>query len=356
MHFIKTESIKNSFLNLIDKNVTFKSSKAIVSKLDNRTYSPQKSLIKRDSSKFDKRMIRHTFTNETNQSEKNKKRKEVIFRIADELFARNQTLTDILNHKIYDKVINGKEYQIISKGDMLNCFRRIGIDFDERDKRYLNDLLAPIFSNFIDVKVLENILQNLGIYEDIPSSNNQIDFNMLEGSTIRFCNKIIRYMKENDIIDVSELIKKNEIDLVNIVSKDKEHMIEVIQFTKFQDILLSKDIIKHREELDEKLVELIQLNYDYSDVLIIKKLQKIISKIQKHKYFKQFGFEMRVFEDKKSHHKVIAMGKRHSHMLNHELLSKNLSFGPDIKDITSNEADDNINKKIKVSYIIYNKL
>ena len=87
---------------------------------DNQLLSPNKMFnIRSDSSKFEKRVIKHTYTSETNQSEKNNKRKETLFRIADELFSKNQTLMDVVHQKIYDKVIDGKEYQVISNKDLL---------------------------------------------------------------------------------------------------------------------------------------------------------------------------------------------------------------------------------------------
>ena len=348
LNYITGESIKVHLLPKLDKPVVYKSSKMTISKYDNNMCSPTRSIIKRNSSNVDKRVIRHTFTNETNQSEKNTRRKQVIFRIADELFARSQTLMDILHHKVYDKVVDGKEYQIVSKSDLLQSFRRIGIDFDDKDKKYLNDLLVPLHNNYIDVKAMVDIMGDLGIYEDVPKPTAQLDYSQLEGPTIRLWNRIVRYMKQNDINDVNELIQPNEVDMLNIVSKDKEHVVRVVQTSKFEDILLSKDIIRHRGELDDHFIELVQLSPDHSDVLSLKKLQRLISKIQKHKYFRFFGFEMRALENRKEQHKAITMNKRHSHMIDPEYLNQNLGFESDFKNINVNNSD-NVNKKIKVS-------
>ena len=32
---------------------------------------------------------------------------------------------------------------------------KIGIKFDDKDKKYLTDLLVPLYGNYIDIKVLE---------------------------------------------------------------------------------------------------------------------------------------------------------------------------------------------------------
>ena len=351
LNYITGESIKSHLLPKLDKQVVYKSSKMTISKYDNNMCSPTHSIIKRNSSNVDKRVIKHTFTNETNQSEKNTRRKQVIFRIADELFARSQTLMDILHHKVYDKVVDGKEYQIVLKADLLQSFRRIGIDFDDKDKKYLNDMLIPLHNNYIDVKAMVDIMGDLGIYEDVPRPTAQLDYSQLEGPTIRIWNRIVRYMKQNDINDMNELIQPNEVDMLNIVSKDKEHVVRVVQKSKFEDILLSKDIIRHRGQLEDRFIELVQLSPDHSDVLTLKKLQRLISKIQKHKYFRFFGFEMRALENRKEQHKAITMNKRHSHMINPEYLSQNLGFESEIKNVNSNNSD-NVNKKIKVTIYI----
>ena len=57
---------------------------------------------------------------------------------------------------------------------------------------------------------------------------------------------------------------------------------------------------------------------------------------------------MRVLQDKKRANKAIALGKRHSHMIDPELLSRGLSFKQDLKETQSSNIDNKVNKKIKV--------
>ena len=157
-------------------------------------------------------------------------------------------------------------------------------------------------------------------------------------------------MKENDIHEVSKLIQRNEMDLLNVISKNKEHLIQVIQIVKFQDIMRSKDIIKSGEEFTEKFIDLVQLNDDHDDVIVINKLHKLISKIQSHKYFTFFGWEMRTFEWQKNINKSKKISKRHSHIVNPEFMSRKISFESDIKNKKLDNSEKDIDKKIKVIY------
>jgi len=175
----------------------------------------------------------------------------------------------VIHSKVFDKVIDGREYQLIKVKELLLSFKKIGIEFDQKDKKYLNDLLVPILNDLVDIKVLERILGDLGIKEDIPVSTPQIDFSKLEGQTVRICNKIIRYMRAYDITDVSKLIQRDEIELFNVVSKTKEHVIQTIQVSKFKDILKSKDIIKHGDDIDEKFLEFLQVSPAHEDIIVI---------------------------------------------------------------------------------------
>ena len=154
---------------------------------------------------------------------------EAIFQITDELFKRQTSLMEVINSKVYDKVIDGCEYQLIRKRDLTSCLKRIGLEFNEKDKSILNDILVPMLNDSTDVKELIIVMNKLGIYEDIPKPNKTIDYLKLEGRTIRIFNRIIKYLKENDIYEVLNIIPKDEIDLFTVVSKDKEIVIETIR-------------------------------------------------------------------------------------------------------------------------------
>ena len=42
----------------------------------------------------------------------------MLFRIADEMFSRRKTLLEIINPRVFDYVIDGKEYQLINRGKL----------------------------------------------------------------------------------------------------------------------------------------------------------------------------------------------------------------------------------------------
>ena len=42
----------------------------------------------------------------------------MLFRIADEMFSRRKTLLEIINLRVFDYVIDGKEYQLINRGKL----------------------------------------------------------------------------------------------------------------------------------------------------------------------------------------------------------------------------------------------
>lgn len=144
--------------------------------------------------------------NNNDEEEIEKIKKEILFKIADNLFSKNQTLSDILNKKVFDKVIDGKEYQLIRRASLINTFRNLGIPFSIDEQIYFKDLVRPIIQDFIDVAVLREIMENLGIVEDIPPSTKHIDYNKLEGQSIRIFNRIIKYMKKNEILGMLSVL------------------------------------------------------------------------------------------------------------------------------------------------------
>lgn len=225
---------------------------------------------------------------------------KLLFKIADLLFAKNQTLMDLLHMKIHDKVIDGKEYQLIKRNSLINCFSKIGVSFNHHDQMHFKDLIRPIMQDFVDVKVVSKIMEDLGIVEDIPPATKHLDYNKLQGPAIRIFNRIVRYMKTNEIIDVIEFLHKENCELIDVVSKTKQDKIETIQAVKLRDVLRSKDIIQYGEDLDENFIEFLELSPEYNDIIMIRKLKKAIKDIKESKYFQHFGYDKREGEPEPS--------------------------------------------------------
>jgi hypothetical protein len=79
--------------------------------------------------------------NDVEPQEIDKLKKEVLFKIADSLFSMNITLMDVLHNKIYDKVIDGKEYQLIKRTCLINQLNRIGVPLNLREQMMFKDLI-----------------------------------------------------------------------------------------------------------------------------------------------------------------------------------------------------------------------
>jgi len=221
-------------------------------------------------------------------------KKDILFKIADNLFSKNMSLMDVLHKSVIDKVIDGKEYQLITRTSLINNLMNVGVSLSLNDQVHFKDLIRPIMQDFVDVKLVLKILEDLGIFEDVPPSNKHLDYNKLEGPAIRIFNEIIRYMKTNEIIDTLEFINKDNCDLIEVVGKDKSDTIQVIQALKLRDVLRSKDIINYGDDLNENFTEFLEVSPEYSDIIMIRKLKKAIRDIENCKYFRNFGESRRV--------------------------------------------------------------
>lgn len=232
-------------------------------------------------------------TDSSDPESKMNAQQKLLFKIADHLFSRNQTLMGLLQMKIHDKVIDGKEYQLIKRNSLINWFSKIGVSFNHHDQMNFKDLIRPIIQDFVDVKVVLKIMEDLGITEDIPPATKHLDYNKLEGPAIRIFNRIIRYMKTNEIIDVIEFLHKENCELIDVVSKTKQDKIETIQAAKLRDVLRSKDIIQYGEDLDDNFIEFLELSPEFNKIIMIRKLKKAIKDIKDWKYFQYYGYDKR---------------------------------------------------------------
>lgn len=240
--------------------------------------------------------LRRDLSNDLSPESQIKAKKNVLFKIADCLFSKNQSLMDILHKKIHDKVIDGKEYQLIKRKSLINSLSSFGIAMNYEDVQYFKDLIRPVIQDFVDVRVVLDIMNDLGISENLPPSNKHMDYKKLEGPSIRIFNRIINYMKTNEIMDIINFLNKENLDLIEVVGKDKQDTIETIQALKLRDILRDKDIINYGEELDDNFIEFLEVSPQYNDIIMIRKLKKAIKQIKECKYFQYFGDEKRVGE------------------------------------------------------------
>ena len=67
-----------------------------------------------------KNNTKRTLTTDSELRRTNTKQKGVIFKISDALVANNYSLMDTIHTKITDRVIDGKEYQLIRRSSFIN--------------------------------------------------------------------------------------------------------------------------------------------------------------------------------------------------------------------------------------------
>lgn len=116
----------------------------------------------------------------------------MIFKLGDLLFSKSKTLSDIVHDKICDKVIDGTEYQLVRRSDLVSTLSSEGAKLTISDQLHFKDLFRPLFQDYIDLKPLLNVFASLGIAEKMPLSTKHLDFDSLSGSEIRFFNRIIK--------------------------------------------------------------------------------------------------------------------------------------------------------------------
>ena len=128
-------------------------------------------------------------------------------------------------------------------------------------------------TNFLEVKSISKILSQLGISEDLPKSTKNFNYDELSGSGIRIINKIIRYMREHKIKDVSNFIGKENIEQREVIASNKTEIIEIVQAEKFHSILREKWIVKRWEDQDENLQTFLGLSAYMCEFLMLRKIK-----------------------------------------------------------------------------------
>ena len=231
------------------------------------------SKIKQSEAKDKDKHTQRKSSEKSDQNEKNEKQQGLMFKIADALFNKNKSLMDIIHSRIYDRVIDGKEYQLIRRSSFINWMNKVGVNFSLEDQIHLTNILPLTINDLWDTEGIKMILDTLGIKEDIPPPNKNLDFSKLQPNSIRIFNKIIAYVQENKIDYIDDFIGKKNIEQISIISKTKEHKIETITANKLREVLREKQIIDYGEDLDENFVEFLEVNPKYENIIMISKLK-----------------------------------------------------------------------------------
>ena len=159
---------------------------------------------------------------------------EFIIRFVNFLFKKKLSFHEIIHPKIFDKMINGVEVEMINQKHLWRLIEAVGFKTLRKER----NAISKIFQHSIlEVKSFSNILTQLGILEDIPKGTKNFNYNDLSGCGIRIINKIIGEMKKDKITDVVEFIGKENIEMKEVVAKNKSEVIEIISAEKFLSIL-----------------------------------------------------------------------------------------------------------------------
>jgi len=224
---------------------------------------------------------------------------EFFKRFSSFLFKKKMTLYKVIHHKIFDKMINGVEMELITIDHFWRLLHKVGFKTVATERTAVNCLIKnKVLHEIFDVSSIMKILTRLGIVEDVPKDS---DYDDLSGVGIRLINKIVREMKEQKISDVEQFLGKHNLESQKIGTGKKSETVTVINSDNFQSVLRKQGILKRWEDLDEHLQIFLSIpstNFkvteDYSgEKLMISKLGKCIQDFQKCEFFEYYGYEAR---------------------------------------------------------------
>ena len=214
-------------------------------------------------------------------------------RLAEFMFNNDLTLYQIIHKKIYDKMFNGREYELINSHTFFKLLGKYGYKFTEEEKRAVSKLLkTSYFIDVIEVEKISRILSELYIKEDIPVATKNFDYKHLSAPDIRMINRIVEYMDKNNIKEIEDFIGRDKITKHEVIGNNKREDVEIIQSNQFLEILLEKNLIED-DELNEGLQMFLAISMDDIDELMIRKLKKCVKDFKTVKYFQYFGTKFR---------------------------------------------------------------
>lgn len=116
------------------------------------------------------------------------------------MFQKGVTLLKMLKGKIFDQIINNKEYQCVFAKDFFNELHKLGLEMNKWQWEILIDTFTTCFDKSIfEVNKLEEVYWRLGVGDDLPQSNDLLDFTKIDITSIWILNKLIAYMDQRNI-------------------------------------------------------------------------------------------------------------------------------------------------------------
>lgn len=217
----------------------------------------------------------------------------VVLSMADRMFEKKLTVSTILMNYIEDKVIDGCEYQLIRRSKLFAWLKKFKLIDNLYQELSLKIILAPTIRDLVEVRKLIEMMSHAGIKEDFPLQKGRLEYEKLKGPSIRTFNKIIEYLKENNVTNILDILPHHSLKTVEIVAKNRTVKTQTISAKILTSLLRGVQIIKPSEDLDQDFIDFIEISPDYDNIIMVNTLKRAIKDISNCKYFQTFGTETR---------------------------------------------------------------
>lgn len=158
-------------------------------------------------------------------------------RFAEFLHKNNLCLITIIKKYVYDSVLSSKDVQLIYIEDFFKAIREYGFKYSQEEKKDVTQFfsMSSINGSFL-LELIEKLLMNLGIPKGLPPCTKAMDYEKLDMKSFRIINRIIIFMKQNNIKDFTSLMTdKKVIEIVD--SNGSAKNIEYVTASEFNSLL-----------------------------------------------------------------------------------------------------------------------
>lgn len=101
---------------------------------------------------------------------------QVFIRLAEFLFYQKITLMPIIHSRIYDKVLDAKEYQLIKYRHFYQQLKDFGFSLSPVEKKSIEHVITPFLPGTMEVNSVLNLLSKLWINEPKPKPTRHMDY------------------------------------------------------------------------------------------------------------------------------------------------------------------------------------
>lgn len=178
-------------------------------------------------------------------------------RLAEFMIKHNYKLLVMMKNFIFNSCISGKEYQLVYIDDFFKILREWGFAYSQREKDDFTQVMSVNVHLHaeLNVRIIEKVLEKLGIDSGMPVSNKFLNFENLDLKSFRIVNRIHNFLTINEITDIMELIKPY-IKVIEIISNGTPFDVEYINAQDLNNMLREKKLVND-VELHEPLMFLL---------------------------------------------------------------------------------------------------